>query len=124
LIHPHSPQYFPLATILAGVKTGRLHQGHFNASQYNYLEARTVQCFFPNYVSRPLQGSVVAPSFSRPVLLIGRENMNRAVHGDVVAIEIFDEKDWKVPVDQVIDQEGALASHWLVFRILIPDQPP
>jgi len=36
--------------------------------------------------------------------------MNRAVHGDVVAIEIFDEKDWKVSVDQVIDQEG-----WLVF---------
>lgn len=32
--------------------------------------------------------------------------MNRAVHGDVVAIEIFDEKDWKVHVDQVIDQEG------------------
>ena len=50
--------------------------------------------------------------------------MNRAVHGDVVAIEIFDEKDWKVPVDQVIDQEGALGSYWLVLRTLIPDQPP
>jgi len=41
------------------------------------------------------------------VLLLGRENINRAVHGDVVAIEIFDEKDWKAPVDQVLDQEGA-----------------
>lgn len=63
----------------------------------------------PNSVSRSMQGSVLAPGFSRPVLLVGRENMNRAVHGDVVAIEIFDEKDWKVPVDQVIDQEGFLA---------------
>jgi len=63
---------------------------------------------FSNYVSRSTQGSVVAPAFSRPVLLTGRENMNRAVHGDVVAIEIFDEKDWKVHVDQVIDQEGPL----------------
>lgn len=53
-----------------------------------------------------MQGSVVTAVFSRPVLLIGRENMNRAVHGDVVAIEVFDEKDWKAPVDQVIDQEG------------------
>jgi hypothetical protein len=26
----------------------------------------------------------------------------------VVAIEIFDEKDWKAPADQVLDQEGAL----------------
>lgn len=51
---------------------------------------------------------MLTPVFSRPILLIGRENMNRAVHGDVVAIEIFDEKDWKVPVDQVIDQEGPL----------------
>lgn len=41
------------------------------------------------------------------MLLLGRENINRAVHGDVVAIEIFDEKDWKAPVDQVLDQEGA-----------------
>lgn len=55
-----------------------------------------------------MQGSVLTSAFSRPVLLIGRENMNRAVHGDVVAIELFDEKDWKVPVDQVIDQEGPL----------------
>ena len=49
----------------------------------------------------------MASSVSRPVLLIGRENINRAVHGDVVAIELFDEKDWKAPVDQVLDQEGA-----------------
>ena len=55
-----------------------------------------------------MQGSVLVSALPRPVLLIGRENMNRAVHGDVVAIEIFDEKDWKVPVDQVIDQEGSL----------------
>lgn len=54
-----------------------------------------------------MQGSVLTSAFSRPVLLIGRENMNRAVHGDVVAIEIFDERDWKAPVDQVIDQEGS-----------------
>jgi exosome complex exonuclease DIS3/RRP44 len=53
-----------------------------------------------------MQGSVLVQAFSRPVLLIGRENMNRAVQGDVVAIEIFDEKDWKASVDQVIDQEG------------------
>lgn len=52
---------------------------------------------------------MLAPALSRPVLLIGRENINRAVHGDVVAIEIFDEKDWKAPVDQVLDQEGTLA---------------
>ena len=53
-----------------------------------------------------LQGSVPVPAFDRPVLLIGRENMNRAVQGDVVAVEVFDEKDWKAPGDEVVDQES------------------
>ena len=82
-------KYLPNATLLAGVKAGKLHQGHFNANQYNYLE-----------------GSVQVPAFTKPVLLIGRENMNRAVNGDVVVIEVFDEKEWKAPADEVVDQDG------------------
>ena len=31
-----------MATLLAGVKSGQLHQGHFNANQYNYLEVRYI----------------------------------------------------------------------------------
>ncbi|KAI1791379.1 RNB-domain-containing protein [Ganoderma leucocontextum] len=85
------PDYLPMATLLAGVKSGWLHQGHFNANQYNYLE-----------------GSVPVAGFEKPVLLVGREHMNRAVQGDVVAVEVFDEKDWKAPLDEVVDQEAAL----------------
>ncbi|KAF8188678.1 hypothetical protein BJ912DRAFT_968181 [Pholiota molesta] len=85
------PEYLPTATLIAGVKAGELHQGHFNANQYNYLE-----------------GSVPVPGFAKPVLLIGRENMNRAVDGDVVVVEVFDEKEWKAPADEVVDQESAL----------------
>ena len=33
--------------------------------------------------------------------------MNRAVNGDIVAVEVFDPKDWKAPADEVVDQEGA-----------------
>ncbi|KAI0318354.1 RNB-domain-containing protein [Amylostereum chailletii] len=85
------PDYLKTATVLAGVKAAQLHQGHFNANQYNYLE-----------------GSVSVPNYEKPILLIGRENMNRAVHGDVVAVEVFDEKDWKAPTDEVVDQEVTL----------------
>ncbi|KAJ7071550.1 hypothetical protein C8F01DRAFT_1111006 [Mycena amicta] len=68
-----------------------LQAGHFNASSYNYL-----------------QGSVSVHSFPKPVLLIGRENINRAVHGDQVIIEIFDEDKWGVEGDEVVDQEATL----------------
>ncbi|CAL1698566.1 unnamed protein product [Somion occarium] len=85
------PAYLPMSTLLAGVKAGQLHQGHFNANQYNYLE-----------------GNVPAPAFSKPVLLVGREHMNRAVQGDIVAVEIFPESEWKAPADEVVDQEATL----------------
>ncbi|CAA7262309.1 unnamed protein product [Cyclocybe aegerita] len=85
------PDYLPATTLLAGVKSGHLHQGHFNANQFNYLE-----------------GSVPVPGFSKPVLLIGRENMNRAVNGDIVVVEVFDDSEWKAPADEVVDQDSTL----------------
>lgn len=32
---------------MAGVKSGELHQGHFNANQYNYLEV-SASCVIPD----------------------------------------------------------------------------
>ncbi|KAH9977460.1 hypothetical protein BJV77DRAFT_1052505, partial [Russula vinacea] len=73
------------------VKAGQLHQGHFNANQFNFLE-----------------GSVNVEAYSKPILLIGRENMNRAVQGDIVVVEVFSEQEWKAPTEEVIDQDSTL----------------
>jgi exosome complex exonuclease DIS3/RRP44 len=40
------------------------------------------------------------------VLLIGRENMNRATNGDIIVVEVFPESEWKAPADEVVDQDG------------------
>ncbi|KAG8856923.1 exosome catalytic subunit dis3 [Tulasnella sp. 330] len=85
------PEHLSPSACQAGVKSGDLCHGHFNASQYNYLE-----------------GSVSIPSFSKPVLLVGREDMNRAVDGDVVAVQVYPESEWKAPADEVIDQDTTL----------------
>ncbi|KAK7064735.1 exosome complex exonuclease dis3 [Favolaschia claudopus] len=85
------PEYFSESILQAGLSTGRLHKGHFNANTYNYL-----------------QGSVSVPAFPKPVLLIGRENLNRAVQGDIVVVEVFDEAKWGVEGDEVVDQEATL----------------
>ncbi|KAJ2933461.1 hypothetical protein H1R20_g3629, partial [Candolleomyces eurysporus] len=84
-------EYLPSATLISGVKAGDLHQGHFNANQYNYLE-----------------GSVSVPAFTKPVLLIGRENMNRSTSGDIVVVEVFPDSEWKAPADEVVDQDSTL----------------
>lgn len=41
--------------------------------------------------------------------------MNRAIHGDVVAVEVFPESEWKSPGDEVIDQEGTFS---ILFHVL------
>lgn len=33
--------------------------------------------------------------------------MNRAVNGDIVAVEVFPMSEWKSPADAVVDQDGA-----------------
>ena len=37
--------------------------------------------------------------------MIGRENMNRAVQGDIVVVDVFSEQEWKAPTEEVIDQD-------------------
>lgn len=45
------------------------------------------------------------PAFDKPVLLVGREAMNRSVQGDVVVVEVFPRSQWKAPGEEVVDQD-------------------
>jgi exosome complex exonuclease DIS3/RRP44 len=60
-----------------------------------------------------VQGSVNVPAFAQPVLLAGRAALNRAVHGDVVAVQVLPEAQWRAPGDALVDQDGARPSHRL-----------
>lgn len=50
-------------------------------------------------------------AYGKPILLSGRENMNRAVHGDIVVVEVFSKQEWKSPTDEVVDQECESVSY-------------
>jgi len=65
-----------------------MHQGIFNVSPYNYLE-----------------GSVHVPAFDKALLVLGRENSNRAVSGDVVVVEVLPKDQWKAPSSKIIEEE-------------------
>ena len=74
------PEHLALSVIQRGLKTGKYLQGAFRGSRENYLE-----------------GFVSIPSLEKWVLVQGLENMNRAVHDDVVAVELFPESSWTSP---------------------------
>lgn len=60
------------------------------------------------------------PTFSKPILLAGRENMNRAVQGDIVVVEMFNEKEWRTPAQSVVNQEGNIISPFsTIFFLLV-----
>ncbi|KAA8567284.1 hypothetical protein MFRU_007g03200 [Monilinia fructicola] len=81
-------EYFSVSKMMTGVKNGTLHQGIFNVSPYNYLE-----------------GSVNVPAFDKSLLVLGRENINRSVQGDVVVIEVLPKDQWKEPSTKIIEEE-------------------
>lgn len=83
------PEYFSLSKMMTGVKAGTLHQGIFNVSPYNYLE-----------------GSVHVPAFDKSLLVLGRDNSNRAVQGDVVVVEVLQKAQWKAPSTKIIEEEA------------------
>jgi exosome complex exonuclease DIS3/RRP44 len=82
------PDHFSISKMMTGVKAGTMHQGIFNVSQYNYLE-----------------GSVNVPAFEKSLLILGRENSNRAVSGDVVVVEILPKDQWKSPSTKIVEEE-------------------
>ena len=74
------PEHQPLSVIQSGLKNGKYHQGIFQGSRQNYLE-----------------GHVNVASMEKWVFVQGLQNLNRAVHEDIVAIELLPESEWSCP---------------------------
>uniref|UniRef100_A0AAR2LHI6 Exosome complex exonuclease RRP44 n=1 Tax=Pygocentrus nattereri TaxID=42514 RepID=A0AAR2LHI6_PYGNA len=85
------PEHLPLSRIQAGIKSGTFLQGTFRASRDNYLEATV-------FVQREGDDST-------EVLLQGLQNLNRAVHQDVVAVELFPKEQWVAPSSVVLQDD-------------------
>ncbi|KAI6250081.1 Exosome complex exonuclease dis3 [Erysiphe necator] len=81
-------QYFSHSKMITGIKNGTLHQGIFNVSPYNYLE-----------------GSIHTSAFDKSLIILGRENINRAIQGDMVVVELLPKDHWKRPSTKIIEDE-------------------
>ncbi|GME83503.1 unnamed protein product [Ambrosiozyma monospora] len=82
------PEYYTTARLMGGIKNGSLYQGNISVSSYNFLE-----------------GSVNVSSLPKPLLILGRENLNRAFNGDSVVVQILPKSQWKKPSTEIVDEE-------------------
>ncbi|KAF9914214.1 exosome catalytic subunit dis3 [Lobosporangium transversale] len=74
-----------------GIKNGKYYQGKLGISSHNYLE-----------------GSIFTKidGVENTILIVGRENLNRAVDGDIVAVELLPKSEWRTtPTGVVITEE-------------------
>uniref|UniRef100_A0A060SYB3 Ribosomal RNA-processing protein 44 n=1 Tax=Blastobotrys adeninivorans TaxID=409370 RepID=A0A060SYB3_BLAAD len=83
------PPYYPMSRLLGGIKNGTLHQGNLSINMYNIVE-----------------GTVSIPAYSKPILIIGRENLNRGFNGDSVVVELLPQSQWKHSSSEVIEDDS------------------
>ncbi|XP_030375855.1 exosome complex exonuclease RRP44 [Scaptodrosophila lebanonensis] len=89
---PQYPPHLSLREILEGLKQKKLLQGSFQASRENYLE-----------------GNVNVEQYEKGILIQGRESLNRAVDGDIVAIELLPQSEWSAPSEIVLEEKNVYA---------------
>jgi exoribonuclease R len=83
-------QHKVMSEITAGLHNGRFHQGKLRVNRYNPFEA---------YVGSESVGS--------EILIHGRQDMNRAFDGDVVAVELLPQSSWVgSDAGKIADRDG------------------
>ena len=68
------------ASINADMKAGKLHQGSLRVGRFS-----------------PFEGWVGSESIGQDIYIRNRVDMNRAMDGDIVAVELLPESQWKAP---------------------------
>ncbi|XP_064610549.1 exosome complex exonuclease RRP44-like [Liolophura sinensis] len=81
-------EHLPLTELQRGLKSGKYLQGSFQASRENYLEAM-----------------VSVHNEEKMVFMQGHRNLNRAIHDDIVAVELLPESQWSCPSSLILQSD-------------------
>ncbi|KAK5640047.1 hypothetical protein RI129_010858 [Pyrocoelia pectoralis] len=90
------PPHLTTVEIHQGIKENKFYQGVYHASRDNFLEG---------YVTIEESDESLTQ-----IIVQGRAGQNRAVQGDIVAVELFNISEWTVPSDMVLEDEGLVES--------------
>jgi exosome complex exonuclease DIS3/RRP44 len=84
------PEHLSATQIAVGLKSGAFYQGAISISTHNFLEATVI---------------VKIKGEEKTINICGRESLNRAIQGDIVAVHILPESDWKAASSSAIIEE-------------------
>ncbi|XP_042385217.1 exosome complex exonuclease RRP44 homolog A-like [Zingiber officinale] len=81
-------EHKPMSEVTSGLLHGIYHQGKLRVNRYN-----------------PFEAYVGSESISEEIVICGRANMNRAFHGDIVAVELLPQDQWRDGKSLIIDDD-------------------
>ena len=82
-------EYIPTSKIMSEIKAGNLHQGSLRIGRFN-----------------PFEGWVGSQSIGQDIYIGSKIDMNRAMDGDIVAVQLLPESQWKRPSTKVQHDDG------------------
>ncbi|NXJ46858.1 RRP44 exonuclease, partial [Spizaetus tyrannus] len=86
------PEHIPLSKLQQGIKSGVYLQGTYRASRDNYLEATV-------WVHGDAEEN-------KEIIIQGLKHLNRAVHEDIVAVELLAKDEWVAPSSVILQDDG------------------
>uniref|UniRef100_A0A8B9S3R8 Exosome complex exonuclease RRP44 n=1 Tax=Apteryx owenii TaxID=8824 RepID=A0A8B9S3R8_APTOW len=86
------PEHLPLSKLQQGIKSGIYLQGTYRASRDNYLEATV-------WVHGDAEEN-------KEIIIQGLKHLNRAVHEDIVAVELLAKDEWVAPSSVVLQDDS------------------
>ncbi|XP_074995184.1 exosome complex exonuclease RRP44 isoform X2 [Calonectris borealis] len=86
------PEHIALSKLQQGIKAGIYLQGTYRASRDNYLEATV-------WVHGDAEEN-------KEIIIQGLKHLNRAVHEDIVAVELLAKDEWVAPSSVVLQDDG------------------
>ncbi|TDH17480.1 hypothetical protein EPR50_G00008790 [Perca flavescens] len=89
-------EHLPAEVLEAGIKSGRYIQGTLNVSKHQHSEASIMTEGLSNKNK----------DLSWGVLVCGGKNRNRAVHGDVVVVELLPKSEWRGKDTALTEAQG------------------
>ena len=95
------PNYLDEETVRLGLEAGRLFKATFHANVDNIREGHvTLRVVLDERAERQMNDSEVS------VLLSGRLDINRAVDGDQVIVELYPKAQWKAESDYLVNNDN------------------
>lgn len=80
-----------MSEITLGLHRGIYHQGKLRVNRYN-----------------PFEAYVGSESIGDEIIIHGRQNMNRSFDGDIVAVELLPQDEWREEKNLSIADEGII----------------